>query len=73
MRGRYPSSSYNLFDRLLFLFRLDKELASYKKEAEEQQRKLDKLKADGTNHEDWEWNLKNGVRYSIVHIKYSTS
>ena len=73
MREHYPSISYDFFDLLLFLFRLDKELASYKKEAEEQQRKLDKLKADGSNHEDWEWNLKNGVRYSMVHIKYSTS
>lgn len=42
--------------------RLDRELASYQKEAEGQQRKLDKLKADGTNDDDWEWNLKNGTR-----------
>jgi len=42
--------------------RLEKELGTYRKEAEAQQRKLDHLKADGTAHEDWEWNLKNGTR-----------
>jgi Tubulin binding cofactor A len=65
-KGRCPSLVFS-YIFCFFLFRLEKELGSYKKEAEQQQRKLDKLKADGTNHDDWEWNLKNGVRYSTVY------
>jgi hypothetical protein len=61
------SFGYIFSDFLIFLFRLEKELGTYRKEAEDQQRKLDTLKADGTNHEDWEWNLKNAVRYSTVY------
>jgi len=53
--------------------RLDKEHTLYKKEAEEQQRKLDKLKADGANHDDWEWDIKNGVCYSTSIYYYLTT